>query len=73
MADRLRAANTASVVIDCETGRFALGLARTLSDHLGAQYVGVGEVAADQVLTAVQQNRLPAHGGPQAQGPRSAA
>jgi hypothetical protein len=35
----------------------ALGLARTLSIHLGAQYVTVGEVAADQLVAAVRQGR----------------
>ena len=55
VADRLRADGIASVVIDCETGKLRLGLAAALSDHLGAEYVPVGEVAADQVLSAVRQ------------------
>ena len=55
--DRLRADGIASVVIDCESGKLRLGLAAALSDHLGAEYVPVGEVAADQVLGAVRQNR----------------
>jgi magnesium chelatase subunit D len=54
-ADRLRTARVASVVIDCETG-FGLGLARVLSQHLGAEHVPVGEVAADQVLSVVQRH-----------------
>jgi magnesium chelatase subunit D len=45
----------ASVVIDCETG-FGLGLARTLSRHLGAEHVPVSEVAADQLLSVVQRH-----------------
>ena len=57
VAARLRADGIASVVIDCETGRLRLGLAAALSDHLGAQYVPVGEVAADQVLRAVRRNQ----------------
>jgi len=57
MADHLRAAGVSSVVIDCETGRFTLGLAVTLSTHLGAQYVRVDELAADHVLSAVQHGR----------------
>ena len=56
-AERLRADGTAAVVIDCETGKLRLGLAAALSDHLGAQYVPVGEVAADQVLSAVRRNQ----------------
>jgi magnesium chelatase subunit D len=55
-AERLRQTGVASVVIDCETGRFTLGLAAALSDHLGAQHVPVGEVAADQVLSAVRRH-----------------
>ena len=57
IAGRLRADGLASVVIDCETGRLRLGLAAALSDHLGAQYVPVGEVAADHLLRAVRGNR----------------
>jgi magnesium chelatase subunit D len=47
----------ASLVIDCESGRLALGLAHTLSVHLGAQYLTVDEVAADQLIRAVRQRR----------------
>ena len=54
-ADLLRASGVASVVIDCETG-FGLGLARTLSRHLAAEHVPVGEVAADQLLSVVQRH-----------------
>ena len=57
VAKRLRADGIAAVVIDCETGKLRLGLAAALSDHLGAQYVPVGEVAADQVLSAVRRNQ----------------
>jgi magnesium chelatase subunit D len=57
IADRLRRAGVASLLIDCESGRMALGLAHTLSVHLGAQYVTVGEVAADQLVAAVRQGR----------------
>jgi magnesium chelatase subunit D len=56
-ADQLRRAGVASVVIDCESGRMALGLAQTLSMHLGAQYVTVGEVAADHLVNAVRRGR----------------
>ena len=57
MADRLRRAGVASLLIDCESGRMSLGLAQTLSIHLGAQYVTVGEVGADQLVHAVRQGR----------------
>jgi magnesium chelatase subunit D len=56
-ADRLRRAGVASLVIDCESGRMSLGLAQTLSNHLGAQYVTVDEVGADQLVRAVRQSR----------------
>ncbi|HSU34468.1 MAG TPA: putative cobaltochelatase [Propionibacteriaceae bacterium] len=55
-ADQLRQTGVASVVIDCETGRFSLGLAAALSVHLDAQHVPMGEVAAERVLDAVHQN-----------------
>jgi magnesium chelatase subunit D len=57
IADQLRRTGVASLVIDCESGRMALGLARSLSIHLGAQYVSVDEVAADQLVQAVRRDR----------------
>jgi magnesium chelatase subunit D len=57
MADQLRRAGVASLLIDCESGRMSLGLAQTLSIHLGAQYVTVGEVGADQLVHAVREGR----------------
>jgi len=57
-ADLVRRAEVSSVVLDCETGRLRLGLARTLSQHLGARYLQIeelaaGEVAPDTILRAV--------------------
>jgi magnesium chelatase subunit D len=57
VADQLRRAGVASLVIDCESGRLALGLAQVLSNHLGAQYLTVGDVGADQLVHAVRQGR----------------
>jgi magnesium chelatase subunit D len=57
VADQLRRAAVASLVIDCESGRMSLGLAQTLSVHLGAQYVTVDEVGDDQLVRAVRQGR----------------
>jgi magnesium chelatase subunit D len=57
VADQLRRAGVASLVIDCESGRMSLGLAQTLSIHLGAQYLTVDEVGADQLVDAVRQRR----------------
>jgi magnesium chelatase subunit D len=57
VADQLRRARVASLLIDCESGRMSLDLAQTLSIHLGAQYVTVGEVGADQLVHAVRHGR----------------
>ncbi len=57
VADQLRRAEVASLVIDCESGKISLGLAQTLSVHLGAQYVTVDEVGTDQLVRAVRQGR----------------
>jgi magnesium chelatase subunit D len=57
IADQLRRTGVASLVIDCESGRMTLGLARSLGVHLGAQYVNVDEVAADQLVYAVRHGR----------------
>ncbi|MCW2809780.1 MAG: Magnesium chelatase subunit, partial [Friedmanniella sp.] len=61
-ADLLRASGVSSVVVDCETGTFSLGLAAALSAHLGAEYVRVGELGVDQLLGAVREHRSPPPG-----------
>jgi magnesium chelatase subunit D len=43
-----------SVVVDCETGRFRMGLARQLSELLGAVHVPVGEVTATALTHAAR-------------------
>jgi magnesium chelatase subunit D len=43
-----------SVVVDCETGRFRMGLARRLSELLGAVHVPVGEVDAAALTQAAR-------------------
>ena len=63
-ADQLRQTGVASVVIDCETGRFSLGLAAALSVHLDAQHVPMAEVAADRVLDACIRTRRSDRAGP---------
>jgi len=57
VADQLHRAGVASLVIDCESGRMSLGLAQRLSIHLGAEYVTVDEVGADQLVRAVRHGR----------------
>jgi magnesium chelatase subunit D len=56
-ADEIRRTGTSCVVVDCETGRFALGLASQLSDHLGAEHVELGDLAAEQLVHAIQTRR----------------
>jgi magnesium chelatase subunit D len=57
VADQLRRTGVASLVIDCESGLISLGLAQTLSVHLGAQHVTLDAVGADQLVHAVRQGR----------------
>ncbi|QGF23538.1 putative cobaltochelatase [Raineyella fluvialis] len=41
-----------AVVVDCETGRFRLGLAAGLAATMGADLVGLGEIGRDEVSAA---------------------
>ncbi|WP_375001720.1 VWA domain-containing protein [Aeromicrobium sp. CTD01-1L150] len=52
VAEHLADTGVASVVVDCETGRFRLGLGVRLAEHLRAQHVPLGEVSAE-ALTGV--------------------
>ena len=52
-AELLRSVDT--VVVDCESGPLRLGLAGVLAEHLGAEYVPVGEVSADVLTTTVRE------------------
>jgi magnesium chelatase subunit D len=54
VADHLRATRVASVVVDCETGSFRMGLAGVLADRLGAQHLPLGEVSAESLAGAVR-------------------
>ncbi|GAA0937628.1 VWA domain-containing protein [Actinocorallia libanotica] len=55
-ADALLAeANVTTLVVDCETGRFRLGLARELSTVLRAEHLPLGEVAADALTDTVRR------------------
>ena len=42
-----------AVVVDCETGRFRLGLAAELAALMGAEHVPLGEIAAGDLVRAV--------------------
>jgi len=51
-ADLLAGAGTASVVMDCESGRMRLGLAGELATRLGGEHVRLDEISlADEVRT----------------------
>ncbi|WP_106400235.1 VWA domain-containing protein [Actinocorallia populi] len=51
----LAGADVTTLVVDCETGRFRLGLARELSAALRAEHLPLGEVAADALTATVRQ------------------
>ncbi|MCW2748848.1 MAG: magnesium chelatase [Nocardioidaceae bacterium] len=50
----IAASGIASLVIDCETGGFRMGLARDLAANLLAEYVPLGEVGADALTSVVR-------------------
>lgn len=54
VAKHLGATGIASLVIDCETGKFRMGLAHQLADHLMAEYVPLGEVSASALTDVVR-------------------
>ncbi len=54
MAAHLADTGVAAVVIDCETGRFRLGLAHQLAEHLMAEFVPLGEVSAAALTDVVK-------------------
>ncbi len=57
VAKHLGATGVASLVIDCETGKFRMGLAHQLADHLMAEYVPLGEVSASALTDVVGRPR----------------
>ncbi|MGH3457002.1 putative cobaltochelatase [Aeromicrobium sp.] len=54
MAAHLADTGVASVVVDCETGKFRMGLAHELADQLRAEYVPLGEVSAEALTGAIK-------------------
>lgn len=53
-AQLLAAQGVSSIVVDCETGRMRMGLARTLAEHMAAEYIALSELNA-QALTDIVQ------------------
>ncbi|MEG9227455.1 VWA domain-containing protein [Aeromicrobium sp. Sec7.5] len=47
-------AGVETVVVDCETGRMSLGLARRLAEVMEATYLPLGDVTADALTTVVR-------------------
>jgi magnesium chelatase subunit D len=56
-ATALAAEGIAALVLDCETGRFRMGLAARLAEHLQADYVPITDVAASVLTTSVARHR----------------
>ncbi len=57
MALRLRHDGVASVVVDCESGPVRLGLAGTLAEALGAEYLSLGDLSVDALAGSVRSWR----------------
>jgi magnesium chelatase subunit D len=57
-AAELAADGVAALVLDCETGRFRMGLAARLAEQLLADHVPIDEVAASVLTTSVAQHRI---------------
>ncbi|MGF0225720.1 magnesium chelatase subunit D family protein [Dietzia natronolimnaea] len=51
----------ASVVVDCEIGRFRMGLASELATHLGAEHIPLGEVTAEGLTRTVRTHTASTH------------
>ncbi|WP_404390574.1 VWA domain-containing protein [Humibacillus xanthopallidus] len=57
VAGHLRRDAVDAVVLDCEAGRFRLGLAARLAHQLGAQHLPVGELAASAIVAVARPGR----------------
>ena len=54
VAMQLRQEGVEAVVLDCESGRFRMGLAARLAEQLGAEHLPVGELAASAIVGAAR-------------------
>jgi len=57
VADRWRATGVDAVVVDCEAGRFRLGLAADIAQRMGADHIPLGEVAAASLVTIIRERK----------------
>ncbi|BBZ26667.1 magnesium chelatase [Mycolicibacterium madagascariense] len=53
-ADYVASQRISSVVVDCESGRMRMGLARTLAEHMGADHVWLAQVNAEALTDIVR-------------------
>lgn len=59
IADAWSGLGTDTIVIDCESGRFRMGLAADLASRMGADYLPLTEVAAQQLVDVVRSATAP--------------
>ncbi len=57
IADHWRHTGVQAVVVDCESGRFRLGLAAELAQRMGAEHLPLQQVAAEQLAKVVRERR----------------
>jgi magnesium chelatase subunit D len=57
VAAALAGQGVASVVVDCESGPVRLGMALSLAEHLGAEYLRLEDLAAAPLASLVRQRR----------------
>ena len=57
VADRWRATGVDAVVVDCEAGRFRMGLAADIAHRMGADHLPLGEVAAASLVSIVRERK----------------
>ncbi|MFC8501348.1 magnesium chelatase subunit D family protein [Pedococcus sp. NPDC057267] len=55
VADRWRSMGVDAVVVDCEAGRFRMGLAADLARRMGAEHIPLGEVAAASLVALITE------------------
>ena len=46
-----------TVVIDCESGRFRMGLAKDLAGRMGAEHLPLEDIAADHLVALINDRR----------------
>ncbi len=57
IADRWHHTGVQAVVVDCESGRFRMGLAGDLARRMGAEHLPLEQVAAEQLVSVIRSRR----------------